>query len=119
MAINFNIYSNGNTSTKTLTVDFASDFLASSSNGVSTQVKQFFKFTTPATTQDGENYGARISESLSDLVLNKEKQRMSNTAVAYTDIKSMIVDYMYDYVNGHDANEWGTTVSEQKPMKFN
>ena len=82
MAINLGIYSNGNSSTKTIAVDFITDYLASSSNGVSTQPKYFFKFTTSARDADNVRYGARISESLNDLVLNKEKRRITNSAVA-------------------------------------
>ena len=119
MAINLGIYSNGNASSKTLSVDFVADMLASSSNGVSDQTKYFFKFTTSATDTDGNKYGARVSESLSDLALNKEKQRVSNVATEYGNVHSMIVDYMYDYVHGHDEEQWATNVREQKPMKFN
>ena len=119
MAITYNVYSNGNASSKTITVDLGVDYLASSSNGVSNTERYFFKFTTSARDADNRPFGARISESLNDLVLNGEKQRISNTAAAYGDIKSMIVDYLYDLVRGHDENQWLTTVSEQKPMKFN
>lgn len=119
MAINYTIYSNGNASSKTVTVDLASDFLASSSNGVSRTNRYFFKFTTSARDSANGTFGAKVSEGLNDLVLNGEKQRVSNTASPYADIKSMVVDYMYDFVHGHAAGQWGTTVTEQKPMKFN
>ena len=119
MAINLSIYSNGNASSKAITVDFVSDVLASSSNGVSDEVKYFFKFTTGARDQDNKSFGASVSESLSDLVLNKEKTYLNNSAAAYSDIKTMIVDYVYDMVVGHDANQNGANVDEKKPMKFN
>jgi hypothetical protein len=119
MAISLGLYSNGNTSSRTIAVDFVADFLASSSNGVSEQTKYFFRFNTSARDEDGNRYGIRVSESLSDLVLNGEKQRISNTAAEYTDIKTMIVDYTYDYIYGHAAGLYGTSVTEQKPMKFN
>jgi len=120
MAINFNIYSPSNASTKTVVVDFVADYLASNS-GVSASTKYFFKFTTSARKTDNSRYDVRIVEALDDLVLDKgvKKQRITNTAAAYTDIKSMIMDYIYDYVQGHDAGEYGTTVTEQLPMKFN
>jgi hypothetical protein len=119
MAISYSVYSNGNSATKAISVDFVADYLASSSNGVSDQTKYFFKFITAARTEDNKAYGVKVVESLSDLVLNGENQRISGSNAAYSDIKSMIVDYLYDYVNGHDENEHGATVAEQKPMKFN
>ena len=118
MAINFNIYSNSNVSTKTVTVDFIADYLAANS-GVSDSTKYFFKFTTSARKTDNSRYDVKISEGLDDLVLDGEKQRITDTAAAYTDIKSMVNDYIYDYIHGHDAGEYGTTVKEQLPMKFN
>ena len=118
MAISLGIYSNVNSSTRTVSVDFVADFLASSSNGVSDQTKYFFKFNTSARDTDNGTFGVKISESLSDLVLNNEKQRIVDTSAEYTDIKTMVLDYTYDFIYGHDAGEWGTTVGEQKPMKF-
>ena len=119
MAINLNLYSNGNGTSKAIAVDFSSDFLASSSLGVSNETRFFMKFTTAATDEDGGRYGSKIVESLSDLVLNGEKQRIVNTADAYTDIKSMVIDYVYDYIHGHTAGQNGATIAEKKPIKFN
>ena len=119
MAITLGIYSNGNTSSKSIAFDFVTDYLASSSNGVSNQTRYFLKFSTSAKNTDNKNMGAKVSEGLRDLVLNGEKQRVSDTANDYTDIKSMIVDYTYDYIYGHDARHYATSVFVQKPMKFN
>jgi hypothetical protein len=118
MSINYSVYSNGNASSKTITVDFSTDYLASSSNGVSSTNRYFFKFTTGAKDIDNANIGAKVSENLTDLVLNGESQAISSNSNAYADIKSMIVDYIYDMVRGHSAGQWGTSVTEQKPMKF-
>ena len=119
MSVNYNIYSNGNASSKTIVVDFGADFLASSSNGVSTTNRYFFKFTTSARKEDNTAFNVKISEGLNDLVLNEEKQRMSNTGVDYTDIKSMVVDYLYDFVHGHVVDLHASGVTAQLPMKFN
>ena len=121
MAINFSIYSNSNVSSKTVAVDFVADFLASSSNGVSDQTKYFFKVTSSAVDTSGNRIGAKVSESLSDLVLSNERQSASDTAAPYADIKTMVIDYVYDFTYGHDANQYGTSnlVKEQKPIKFN
>ena len=120
MAISVTIYSNANATTNTINVDFLADLLASSSNGVSDELKYFFKFSTGGNVVDeeGKGYSVRLAESLTDVVLNKEKQRMVNSASPYTDIKSMIVDYTYDYIYGHAAGEYGTSVGKKAPMNF-
>ncbi len=119
MAINLSVYSNSNTSTKQIAVDFVADLLASSSNGVSNQTKYFFKLNTSARDLDNKTFDVKISESLNDLVLNNNNQRISGSNVAYADIKTMIIDYVYDYIHGHDEDMYGSGVLERKAMKFN
>ena len=123
MAVNVQIYSNANSSSKTVTFDFVGDVLAadnewpySPTNAAS--VEYYFKITTGATQDDNSAYAAKVVRSLAELVLNGQKQRKTNTANAYSDIKSMVVDYTYDYINGHAANLYGSGASLQKPMKF-
>lgn len=118
MAINLNLYSINNTASKTLIVDFDANFLAASRTGVSTGVEYFFKFNVSGNYQDGRSVETKLNSGLSDLVLNGEKRRISNTASAYTDIKSMIVDYAFDCINGHDAGENGSSVDAQPPLDF-
>ncbi len=123
MAININIYSNANSSSKTVSFDFVGDVLAASQDlsplpSNSASVEYYFKITTGATQDDGSRYQARVVRSLSELVLNQNKQRIVNTANAYSDIKSMVVDYTYDYINGHDADLYGSGVRAQRPMSF-
>jgi len=118
MAINTIIYSNANTSSKTVSLDFQADLLASSSNAVSDELRYFFKFNTTAKDEDGYNYQIRVVESLTDLVLNKQKQKIVNTADPYADINSMVLDYIYDYIYGHVAGEYSTSVTKKAPMDF-
>lgn len=119
MAININIYSNANSSSKSISFNFASDILAASdqpANAVSNSF--YFKVTTGAKQDDNSSYPVKLVRSLSDLALNKQKQRINNTSNAYSSIKEMIVDYTYDYINGHSANLYGSECTEQKPMDF-
>jgi hypothetical protein len=119
MAVNISIYSNANSSSKTVTVDFIGDVLASSNvSAITGNMDYFFKFTTGARTDINETLPTRVTTKLSDLVLNKQKQRANNFANAYTSVKTMIVDYVYDYIYGHSAGQWGTTVRKQDPMGF-
>jgi len=118
MAINLSVYSNGNASSKSISVDFVADILASSSNGVSDQTKYFFKFTTSARNTANQTFGAKVSESLNDLVLNGNNCASDGSSTPYADIKTMICDYTYDFIHGHEANAYGSYVTVQLPMKF-
>jgi len=120
MSVNIQIYSNDNSTTKTINVDFVGDILAASYGATNAACAQYYyKFTTSAQDTDSHNYDPKIVRSLSSLALNDTKQSATNTANAYSDIKSMIVDYVYDYIYGHTANQFSSGVREQKPMKFN
>ena len=120
MAVTINIYSNTNTTSKSVTVDFVGDVLAASYRGntLSTGYDYYFKVTTNAKDIDNAALPAQVVTSLSDLALNDTKQSASNVGTAYTDIRSMIVDYVYDYIYGHTANQFSSGVRLQKRMKF-
>jgi len=128
MAININIYSNANSSSKTVTFDFVGEILAanhpdfnpSPANVASTEY--YFKVTTSASQDNNAAYPLKIVRSLSELVLAggtvDQHQRMSNYTNAYPDVRSMVIDYVYDYINGHAADLYSSKCSAQRPMKF-
>ena len=125
MAINVSIYSNGNNKTQTVSVDFAADFLAASLTGVSNELQYFFKFTTSAKDSGAKSFPVKVVQDLSDLALvnasnvaAERYQSATNTANAYTNIDTMVIDYLYDYINGHDADQWLSGCAEQLPIKF-
>lgn len=117
MAINVNIYNTGNAVSRSINIDFAGDFLAKS-DGAYNDKRFYFKMTTNARDTDNNPYSARVVESLEDLALNKESKSKDQDINPYTNIKEMITDYIYDYINGHDAEKHDTSVTEQKPMRF-
>jgi len=118
MAININIYSNANSSSKTISFDFVGDILAASDSPIDTTVDYYFKVTTGARQDNNAAYPLRLVRGLDELVLNKQKQRIVNTANAYSSIKEMIIDYTWDFINGHSANLYGSSCTLQFPMKF-
>ena len=120
MSINISVYSNANSSSRSISFDFTSGVLASSDQATSSADNSFyFKITTSAKQDNGSSYPpVKIVRSLSELALNKQKQRVHDFSNAYGSIKEMIVDYTYDYINGHSANLYGSECTEQKPMKF-
>lgn len=121
MAISATIYSNSNSSSKTISVSFEGDILAANNTAavpLNTVVDYFFKFSSGARTTSGSNLGVKLNMGLDDLALNSNYQSQNNTSNAYSTITDMVVDYFYDYIYGHDADQWGSGVEKQYPMQF-
>lgn len=119
MSITLAIYSNTYNVTKNVLVDFVGEIAAISDDvSVDNQTRYFFKFTTSAKDTSDLSYAPRIVENLTDLALNKTKQSVVNTANAYSDIKSMVTDYAYDYIHGHVFDKFSSGVQLKAPMKF-
>ena len=117
MAINLNVYNNTTGRTSAINIDFAAELRSSSIDGTSFEVEYYFKFITGARDSDNLAYTARIANKLDDLVLNRNVQAATNTTNAYSDIKSMIVDYMYDYIYGHENNKFASGVKYKAPLQ--
>lgn len=127
MAINISIYSNGNSSSRTVAVDFLTEVLSSSNaNSFSSTQQHFFKFSSTARDEDGDIFHVRLVENEDQLALNDQTWASANAAsdagVAVTDpypsIKTMIYDYVYDWVNGRDSNQNGSGVTARAKMDF-
>jgi hypothetical protein len=118
MAINIDIYSNSNISTRTVTVDFMADLLSDSMTAASSEIVFYFKFTTSARDTSNIVYPPKVVKGLSDLALARVKQSANDSANAYTSIAEMIQDYTYDFIYGHTADQFSSGVSAKPPMKF-
>ena len=128
MAISVQIYSNANASTKTITFEFVGDILAPDDVPANAACQSFyFKITAGATQDNNATYPVKIVRSLGDLALFKpgdatvarhQTALNSGTTNSYGTIREMIVDYVWDYINGHAANEYGSQCTLQRPMKF-
>ena len=128
MAISIQIYSNANSSSKTVSFDFVGEILAanrpdfnpSPANSASTEY--FFKITTNARQDNNVAYPIKIVRSLSEFPLNPasatQKQSVTDTNVAYSNVKSMVIDYVWDYIHGHAADKYSSGCIVQLPMKF-
>lgn len=117
MAINLNIASVSNAVSKTVSVDFACEVLSASADSVYDPTQRyFFKFYTNAKDTDGLGYTVRLVTGLDDLALNGAKRSSEDTTNAYEDIKTLIEDYAYDFINGHTANQFTSGVSAKSPM---
>ena len=120
MAINVPIYSNVNTVSTAISVDLVGDILAADNkaNVSSACSTYYFKFTMGRRDVDGNAIPAKLCLGLSDLALNGNKQSATNTANAYADIKSMVVDYTYDMMYGHTADQYSSGVRAQAAMSL-
>ena len=119
MAISVNIYNNANNVTRTVTFDFVGEIIVQADDPSVDPCNQYcFKISTGARQEGNAAFPLRIVKSFDDLVLNNEKQRQVNTNVAYSNVKSMVIDYVYDYVEGHVADEHDSGCTEQLRMKF-
>lgn len=120
MGININVYSNANASSKAVAFEFYGDVFAGSKETLGSNtaaVEYYIKVTTGARQTDNSAIPIKIIKSFDDLALGT-KQSASNTANAYGDIRSMVIDYVYDAVNGHEANQFESGCTSQLPMKF-
>ena len=118
MSITAQIYSNANSISKTVTVDFMGDILAASRSSNISSAQYFFKFSTSSRNDLNQTIPPKVVLQLSDLALNLQKQSASDDSNSYADINSMVVDYLYDYINGHTANQFTSGCTLQRPMKF-
>lgn len=126
MAISVQIYSNANSSSRSINFAFVGDILADSDSPSNAACNAFyFKVTAGGTQDNNAAFPVKIVRSLSDLVLAKngggtkhQSGLNSGSTNNYTDIKSMVIDYTYDYINGHAANAYGSGCTIQRPMKF-
>ena len=119
MAINLTIYSNANNSSRTISVDFVNSIATLPGDGnPDTEPRYFLKLTTTARDTSNIAYPVIVIENMGDLALNGEKQSATNTAAPYANIKAALIDYVYDYVHGHTAGQFATSVTAKAAMKF-
>jgi len=126
MSINISVYSNANSSSRAIVFDFVGDILAPDDVAANAACQSFyFKISASAVQDNNAAYPVKIVRSLSDLALFKpgditvpRKQSATNSAAAYASVKTMIIDYVYDYINGHTADQFSSGCTVQHPMKF-
>ena len=126
MSISVSVYSNANSSSKSISFDFVGDILAPDDVAANASCQSFyFKISASAVQDNNAAYPVKIVRSLSDLALFKpgditvpRKKSATDSAAAYTSINTMIVDYIYVYINGHTADQFSSGCTVQHPMKF-
>jgi hypothetical protein len=118
MSVNVQIYNNVNNVSTSITIDFETAILPDGNTVTTTEYDAYFSFVTSALDEGGEGYPVKIIKNLSTLALNNNVRSSSNSSVAYGNVHAMVVDYLYDYINGHTANQYASGVDEKLPMRF-
>jgi len=119
MALTLKLYSASNATTKTVTVDFAAEVGAfTTDTSVDNSYRYFINFKTTATDTSDNSYNALVANSLDDLALNGVKQSATDTNAAYTTITALIQDYLHNYINGNTADQFSSGVAARAPMDF-
>jgi len=119
MALNLTVYSNANNVSRTITFDFFNDIAAIEAEpSLSNEIQFFFKASTSARDLNNAAYPVRIITGLDDLALNGVKQSAVDTDAEYSNVKAMVIDYTYDMIHGHTANQFGSGCKVKPPMKF-
>lgn len=118
MSINIQIFNSTYNRTLTVSVDFLADLVAFPEGSNINEIQYFFKISTTARDTSNKSFAPVYVRDLSDLALNKTKRSATNSGVAYEDVKTMITDYVYDFVNGHTANQFSSGCAAKAPMKF-
>ena len=118
MSIVLDIYSNVNAQSQQVILDFYADILPESAYQGPTEIEYYAKFTTSALDEDGLTYGERLVMGWDDLALNATKHSAADDSNAYTSIKTMVIDYVYDYINGHTADKYSSGVAYKAPMNI-
>ncbi len=119
MALTINVTDVTNNVSGNIAVDFACEILADSTEAIyNPEQRYFFKFTTTAKDQDSLSYTPRIVKDFGELALNKNVRSASNSTTDYATVKELIDDYIYDYINGHDLDQFSSGVLYRAPMKI-
>ena len=118
MSINFQVYSNSNGTSRTITAEFYNNLLDISYGPTTVEPVYYLQMATSATDTLGNFYTARNITGLNDLALAGNVQSATNTTADYVSLKALIDDYLYDYIHGHTANQYLSGCSAQAPMKF-
>ena len=127
MAINISVYSNANAASKVINFEFYGDVLAANDEIIGTNtsaIEYYIKASTGARLDDNTVAPIKVLRKMDDLALmgngvgTGKSHSISQDNTNYTTIKQMITDYVYDYVHGHVADQFGTGCRAQRPIKF-
>ena len=120
MAINVTVLNEDNSKTGQIQLDFVLDILASEDDYTTpnTECEFYFKMNTSTKQIGGGDIPVKVTKSLSDRSLNGTHQ--SRPAVApviqtdpYASITDMVEDYLFEFIHGHTANQYTSSVTAQ------
>ena len=119
MSVSIQIYSNANSSSTSIDVDFVGGVLVESFGSPSAgKTEYYIKMATSNRTNDNNSIPVAVMKDLSNLALNGNVQSYANVTSAYSSIDAMITDYAYDLIHGHSANQFNSGCSFRDKMKI-
>ena len=119
MAIQFQAYSNVSGRNATVNVDIQAQFVAKDSGaGANFEMDYFISASTQNRNTQNQVIPVKHARGLDSLALNGQSQSATNSSADYSNVKELVQDLVYDIVNGHDANQFGSGVSEQLPINL-
>ena len=118
MSVKEEIYNNVSAGSSYVTIEFANSVLTQDPSDAN-QV-YYISFTPKSSAKDtgGVAIPKKAATGLDDLVLNGNVQSSANLSSDYTSINNLVADYMYDYINGHTANQFNSGATAQLPLDF-
>ena len=119
MAINFRISNPINNRSTQVTVSFEANLLVDPSD-YNTDLDYYFKFQTSGIDTGGQRPSPQVVSSLSQLAVQgsggSSQSIDEGNSTPHTSIKEMVEDFVFDIMNGHDANHGSTNSAERLPL---
>ena len=123
MSVRENLYNNVSGGTSYVTISFTNSVLTQDPSDPAQ--KYYISFVPYTRARDTGNnvMPTKVATGLDDLALTganvaAAKQSSANISDDYTSINNLVADYLYDYINGHTADQFGTGVTTQLPLDF-
>ena len=122
MPVKEEIYNNISGGSSYVNVSFTNTILTQDPSSA-TQI-YYISFVPKSSAKDtgGTTLPTKAATGLNDLCLGgnvaSATQSSANVGSDYTSINNLVADYMYDYIDGHTANQFLTGVRAQLPLDF-
>lgn len=115
MAINYRVFNHETGRTAQVAVDFDTNLLVEVGN-YNGDLDYYFKFQTSARNTSGQVIPVKIVTALDELAIQgstSDSKSIADDDTPYASIKEMVEDYVFDIINGHEADQYGTGSDEQ------
>jgi len=116
MSVKEEMYNNVSGGASSVTIEFTNTILTQDPSDAN-QI-YYISFVPKGKDANGTVLPSKAAVGLNDLALNASVQSSANLSSDYTSINNLVADYMYDYINGHTANQFNSGATVQLPLNF-